>query len=158
MCTAQEEQLIRNELDQWITSNKMFTSVDIANAIKESGEWIRNREVAGYLRNNACFVASVLLGKKYIATQIDVDVSGTPGTTTLYHPVGDNPDNYTNRNQKAKSPVDMHQATTMPVTPPVLANLFGFPSTPATPHIEEDEEEEVRIPPTIDISKFRVDA
>jgi hypothetical protein len=158
MCTAQEEQLIRNELDQWITANKMFTSVDIANAIKERGEWIRNRVVAGYLRNNATFIANAILGVRYDTSQIPVEVDGVTTSATLYHPLGDNPDNYTARNQKAKSPVDMHQATTIPATPPVLANLFGFPSAPATPHIEDEDEEEVQIPPTIDISKFRVDA
>jgi len=157
MCTAQEEQLIRNELDQWITANKMFTSVDIANAIKEKGEWIRNREVAGDLRNNATFIASAILGVRYNTSQIPVEVDGVTTNTTLYHPLGDNPDNYTTRNQKAKAPVDS-KITTSPNTPPVLDNLFGFLSAPATPHIDEDDEEEVQIPPTIDISKFRVDA
>ena len=52
MCSIQEELLIKAKIDEYVTKNEAFTSVDIANAIKTDGTWIRNRDVAAWLRKN----------------------------------------------------------------------------------------------------------
>jgi hypothetical protein len=41
---------VQDKVDEFITGQKGFTSVDVCNAIKRDGVWIRNREVAAYLR------------------------------------------------------------------------------------------------------------
>jgi hypothetical protein len=44
-------QIIEDKVTAFVDDTKGFTSVDIANAIKTEGTWVRNREVASWLRN-----------------------------------------------------------------------------------------------------------
>lgn len=42
--------LIEAKVDEFVADEKGFTSVDICNAIKTDGTWVRNRDVAAWLR------------------------------------------------------------------------------------------------------------
>jgi hypothetical protein len=75
----------------------LFTSVDIANSIKSDGTWVRNSEVASWLRSNALNNTP-----SYTSTKITVSNNKE---ATLYYPSNLNPDSYTNRDQEALSPV-----------------------------------------------------
>lgn len=45
------DQTIETTVDQFVNDKKGFTSVDICNAIKITGTWVGNRDVAKWLRN-----------------------------------------------------------------------------------------------------------
>lgn len=90
------EQIIQNQVNDFVTKDEAFTSVDIGNAIKRSGTWIRNREVAIWLRNN-------FNNPDYEITMIDV---GRGFRANLYHPDYFDSDNYDGKNQKAINPDD----------------------------------------------------
>jgi hypothetical protein len=84
---------------------KMFTSVDIANSLKQRGDWIRNREVADYLRNNLVGISKQYWGAGYQKSTIDVSLpNGSYTEATLYHPAGTSASGYTKTAQKAMSP------------------------------------------------------
>lgn len=42
--------LIETKVDEFVAADTGFTSVDICNAIKTDGTWVRNRDVAAWLR------------------------------------------------------------------------------------------------------------
>jgi hypothetical protein len=104
MCTPAEAIKIRTEVGGWMQRGKMFTSVDIANALKQRGDWVRNRTVADYLRQNVVGFAPQY-GCKYTKSTIDVQLpNGSYTEATLYHPAGSSPSVYTRTAQKALSP------------------------------------------------------
>jgi hypothetical protein len=104
MCTPAEALKIRTEVGSWMQRGKMFTSVDIANSLKQRGDWIRNRTVADYLRQNVVNFAPQY-GCKYTKSVIDVQLpNGSYTEATLYHPEGSSPSAYTRTAQKALSP------------------------------------------------------
>ena len=104
MCTVDEQIIIGKETRVWMKAGKMFTSVDIGNALKEKGEFIRNRDVASYLRG-AYLTVAVWAGANYEKTPIDVTLdSGVTMEASLYHPAGMDPANYIDRSQKALPP------------------------------------------------------
>lgn len=82
---------------EFIAKDAMFTSVDIGNTIKERIGWIKNREVAQWLRAN-----TLTLAPNYTMTLIDVN--GGNVQAYLYHTHGSDPDDYQNRNQQALPP------------------------------------------------------
>lgn len=90
------EQIIQTQVNDFITKDEAFTSVDIANAIKRAGTWVRNREVATWLRRN-------FNNPDYEITMIDV---GRGFRANLYHPDYFDPNNYDRKNQKAMNPDD----------------------------------------------------
>jgi hypothetical protein len=99
---------IRKEIERFVENEELFTSVDVANAIKRGNdedmpEWIRNREVAGYLRSDALLVA-LQIGKNYEATTISVEVNGGFVPATLYYPLGADPLAYSTISEKAITP------------------------------------------------------
>lgn len=81
---------------------KSFTSVDIANQLKEEGFYARNRMVAEWLRSNAIRVAHDY-GLLYNQTLIRVS-SKADGMTLayLYHEHNVDADDYLNRDQNPK--------------------------------------------------------
>jgi len=104
--------IIREKVEELINDDEAFTSVDIANAIKRDGTWIRNREVASWLRDSF-FQADV--GGRYSKTMISV---GQGKQANLYHPFFFDSSNYTGTDQNALNPDDfnaIHPNT--PVTP-----------------------------------------
>jgi hypothetical protein len=104
MCSPADASKIRVEAGQWMQRGKMFTSVDIANSLKQRGDWVRNRDVADFLRTNVVNMAPQY-GFKYTTTTIDVKLpNGSNTEATLYHVSGTNAATYTKTNQKAMSP------------------------------------------------------
>jgi hypothetical protein len=89
--------IIETKFNEFIAKNAMFTSVDVANSIKQHGSWIRNSEVASWLRSNALSNAP-----SYTSTQIQV--ANGQHRATLYYPSTENPDNYLDRDQIALPP------------------------------------------------------
>lgn len=99
--TASKEELIQEKVTDFMTKNKMFTSVDVCNSIKDDGTWIHNREVASWLRDN--FV-TFNLQNQYQVSQITVGYHSA--RANLYHPATTSPFDYTDVNQKAITPDD----------------------------------------------------
>ena len=127
---------IQEEVERFIENDELFTSVDIANAIKrgnatEAPQKIRNREVASFLRSETLPIA-LQLGKNYEATPIPVQIaSGAIVQATLYHPYGADVQEYDKTSQTAITPDefdvlkaawqptgDTTQTTAQAVTPP----------------------------------------
>ncbi len=105
MCTVDEEIRIGKEVKAWMLKNKMFTSVDIGNAMKDKGDTIRNRDVAHYLRT-AWRTLAIWAGASYEQTPIDVTLAdGVTTQASLYHPQGADISEYTDRSQVATPPV-----------------------------------------------------
>lgn len=50
MTNLATDSLIETKVDEFVVAEKGFTSIDIGNAIKTDGTWVRNREVAAWLR------------------------------------------------------------------------------------------------------------
>lgn len=101
MCSTsdRESQTIQTKVEDFVQQNEAFTSVDIANAIKTDGTWIRNRVVARWLRHE--FHES-----NYEITSIDLD---NGQSANLYHPSFMDAENYDARGQKAMTPAEFKQ-------------------------------------------------
>ena len=95
MCTNDESRVISDKVAEFVNKQELFTSVDVANAIKKDGTWIRNREVAGWLRN-------FFSDPSYSRTLIPVDYGRNEAT--LYHPGFADTKDYKNYDAKAISP------------------------------------------------------
>jgi len=98
-----KEKLIQNKVETFVKNEKMFTSVDIANAVKNDGEWVRNIEVASWLRENF-YKQDIFL--EYRTEPIDV-CNGSR-SATLYLPEWADSDNYGNRDQTPLTPGDVN--------------------------------------------------
>ena len=84
---------------------KQFTSVDITNAVKECGIWVRNRDVAEWLRED-----QAKNGRDwYKADQISVVVKGNSVRATLYSPLGYRPDHYESTDLLPLSPREVRE-------------------------------------------------
>jgi hypothetical protein len=105
---------IKTKVQEFISQEKMFTSVDIANAVKRDGIWIKNREVRDWLRANSS--DSSLFGD-YATTQIQV--CGGTATATLYYPMFKDPDEYAERDQVALTPDEVKAIQKQRVGQPV---------------------------------------
>jgi len=93
--------VIEEKVKEFIGSNKMFTSVDIANSIKQDKVWIKNSDVASFLRANIVQLSSGQYNK------ILVDVLGGSKKANLYYPIGTDPFDYKDLDQVALTPVDI---------------------------------------------------
>jgi len=97
------EKLIREVVESFVTSDKSFTSVDISNKIKlEKNIFIRNIEVRNWLRDN---LKNDDLFIDYATTSINV--MNDTRKATLYHPNWISPDSYKNRDQRALTPSEI---------------------------------------------------
>jgi hypothetical protein len=114
---------IKVKVQEFISKEEMFTSVDIANAIKQDGIWIKNREVRDWLRAN---VSDTALFGDYAHTQIQV-CCGT-ATATLYYPMFKDPDDYQKRDQVALTPDEVKA---------IQKTKIGQPVASATPDINQ---------------------
>lgn len=90
---------VQEKVTEFIKEDKMFTSVDIANAVKLEGLWVRNTEVRDWLQEN--FGNKALFGT-YVISQISV-CNGS-SMASLYHPALLNPSDYVDRNQRPLTP------------------------------------------------------
>ena len=111
--------IIKNCILDFIKKEKMFTSVDISNEIKQSGDWVSNREVSRELRD------LFLLGtfEDYRKHEITVIRSedGQDVVATLYLPLLSNPNDYKNTKatpitptkfnlKNPKNPIDLNNS------------------------------------------------
>jgi hypothetical protein len=98
MCSQSDEVLIKAKVDEFVSKSKSFTSVHIANAIKTDGHWVKNSDVASWLRDNYSNIPG------YIQSSILVSGSGGPGRANLYHPICDDPSMFTDTSISAMTP------------------------------------------------------
>jgi len=91
---------VRKVVEEFTGGQKMFTSVDVANTVKRTYSWRRNRDVAAELRN--LFSTGDSLFDGYDRCVIAVD--GGAKNATLYLPCGSDPDDYKERDQRADRP------------------------------------------------------
>lgn len=99
--TMDNRNLIELKVKSFIEKDQMFTSVDISNAIKNDGIFIRNVTVADWLRSN-CKDADLF--SDYAVTSIKLDDGHR---ASLYHPTHLDAEDYKARGQKALTPVDV---------------------------------------------------
>lgn len=98
-----ESEVIKAKVESFINDQKMFTSINIANAIKKDGIWIRNTVVAEWLRDNFQEVNEDL-GDNYIVNLIFV--KNNTLKANLYFPFFSDPDNFNDRDADALTPDD----------------------------------------------------
>jgi hypothetical protein len=102
MLTDQEkETVIENMVKEYIGKDEMFTSLDISNAIKNKGVWVRNIEVRNWLHAN---YGNDIFGD-YNKTLIDV--KGGTAQATLYFPNWKDPEDYEPTDQRALTPAEV---------------------------------------------------
>ena len=91
------KQIIQAKVTEFVTSNKMFTSVDISNEIKKEGTWISNSEVAAFLKKNRPFS---------LYSMSSIPVMNGKRKANLYYPIGADPFDYLDRDQHALTPTE----------------------------------------------------
>lgn len=101
------EDRITAVLSDFIKAGTPFTILDISNAVKQDGNgFARHRDVrpivADMIENETVFGV-----EDYIVTQIQVSTPKGLDYANLYHLEDDDPDDYTNRQQKALSPAEL---------------------------------------------------
>jgi len=140
---------IKAKVVEFITAQKMFTSVNIGNAIKKDGTWIANHDVAEWLRSNFDTVNKEI-GDSYTSTSIPVN--NDTERATLYYPFFADPINYNDRNAQATTPDEFEKdhgyksidpqaqpktsqcpAGSMPSTPLAAAVITAPPTPTPTP-------------------------
>lgn len=90
---------VQEKVIEYINDEMLFTSVDIANAVKSDGLWVRNREVRDWLHEN---FSNKTIFKNYITTQITVCKGSS--AATLYHPDDVDADAYIETDQQPLTP------------------------------------------------------
>jgi len=127
---------VLEKVAEFIKEDKMFTSVDIANAVKAEGLWVRNSEVRDWLQEN--FKDKIFL-EGYIISQIPV--CNGKSVASLYHPVLLNPNSYMDRDQRPLTPDEVKAiakaklGTIKDSAAPDIQDMLKIPSD------DEDEED-----------------
>lgn len=93
------ETSVKEKVIEFINQTKLFTSVDIANAVKNDGLWVRNREVRDWLHEN---FNDQTIFNGYTTSM--VKVCNNTSNATLYHPVSIDPSAYVETNQRSLTP------------------------------------------------------
>jgi hypothetical protein len=123
------DKVIRAKVEEFVGKQLMFTSVDISNAIKRDGTWVRNSEVSSWLHRNFNDVNDSR-GADYIQAQ--VSVLNNTVTALLYLHVTHNVDSYTNRDLVAMTPDQFKRLHGYdPLNPPISTTGSTTSSTPA---------------------------
>jgi DNA-binding CsgD family transcriptional regulator len=128
-------QIITDVVVEFIKQDKLFTSVDIANEIKTRGEWVRNSEVASFLRNKVISLAQQH-GLDYEMVPISVSTPTGFAHANVYFMTGDDPYSYTNTTQKAMTPdefLKLHPGKTVPGWYPTTGKVIGIVAPPNSP-------------------------
>jgi hypothetical protein len=92
-------QIIEDKVTAFVDDTKGFTSVDIANAIKTEGTWVRNRAVASWLRNWTPPVG-------YSVTKISVSQGNNVAQANVYIPNTLAITDYVKTSQDAMTPAE----------------------------------------------------
>lgn len=118
-----------SKVNLFVSKRRAFTSVDITAELREDGVWIKNAEVARYLRNNAAAV----LPSDYSVTKIEVFPKGetVPVLANLYHPVEFDPADYTDRGDAPVSALNVQTNIVQPDLPGVSddTGAVGYDNT-----------------------------
>lgn len=142
---------VQEKVVEFINDEELFTSVDIANAVKSDGLWVRNREVRDWLKEN---FGNKTIFKNYTTTQIKVCKGSS--AATLYHPDNVNADAYLETDQHTLTPDEVKAIAkanigkTKPSAAPDIKKMLVTPSF-------DDEEEEVKAPIDMEIVIRSVD-
>lgn len=101
---SDKDKTIRDTVIKFINDELLFTSVDIANAIKREtlSMAIRNRDVAEWLRKNMSIDPAM---QDY--DSVPISVNDGQNTAALYFPHWMDPEDYQSRDQKALGPDDV---------------------------------------------------
>lgn len=92
------ENSVLEKVKEYVKQEQMFTSVDITNAVKNEGIWVRNTEVRDWLHDHFQD-KDLFLG--YIISPITVLGNNK---ASLYHPALVDPENYQERDQLPLTP------------------------------------------------------
>lgn len=93
---------IRETVLEYVKGEKLFTSVDISNAIKQAGFFVRNREVTAWLHANRDDQKH-FPNYDYTMTPVRNDTV----QATLYYPCWKDPADYKDTNQRTLTPRDV---------------------------------------------------
>jgi hypothetical protein len=126
-----ENDLIKAKIELFVNDQKMFTSINVANAIKKDGTWIRNSVVAEWLRENFELV-NENLGDSYLISQIPVR-NGTL-TANLYYPFFADTNNFNDRDAEAMTPDEFsklhkYTSTDSRALPPLVSTTVKTDTT-----------------------------
>ena len=127
------DQIIETTVDQFVNDKKGFTSVDICNAIKITGTWVGNRDVAKWLRNWAPPAG-------YGITKITVQVvdTGKDAQASVYLPDTLSISDYTSTAQEAMTPDAFKALHGVDPFASTVADPVAAPATPVTPPTPTD--------------------
>jgi hypothetical protein len=135
----QYEATIREKIIEATKVGKLFTSVDIANAVKQEGLWVRNRDVRDWLQDNF-YDKSIFDG--YIISQILV--CNASSYASLYHPSSELPDRYLDRDQRPLTPDEVKA---------IINSKKGTPRDDTAPDIDvmlaPDDEDDIEMSVTL---------
>jgi hypothetical protein len=92
------ENFILEKVKEYVEKEQMFTSIDIANAIKNEGIWVRNIEIRDWLHNHF-HDKNLFMG--YLISPITVLDNDK---ASLYHPALADPESYQERDQLPLTP------------------------------------------------------
>lgn len=138
--------VVEAKVNDFVSRNAMFTSVDIANSIKRDGTWVKNSKVAGWLRTN-------VLSNNSSYASIQISVAQGQHTAFLYYPFTSNPDDYDyqDRDQQALPP--QHSQTQAQASHTVVTNTSPSTSVSQTLYgnqknmkVSSDKSNRLRIP------------
>lgn len=97
---------IEKVVDHFVASDEMFTLLDVSQAVKaDGGDWVSHSHMRSHIEDvlRDCFSTKQVYAY-YTESQIVVNTVVGSQTCRLFHPVGENPDNYIKRSQKASGP------------------------------------------------------
>lgn len=107
------EEIIKAKATEFINNQKLFTSVNVTNSIKKDGIWVKNSDVAYWLRQNFDQLNEDL-GDSYCITQISVLQNSQQAN--LYHPFFADPTNYNDRDIQAITPDEFEKLHNYSIT------------------------------------------
>jgi hypothetical protein len=143
----QYEATVLEKVTEAIIANKMFTSVDIANAVKREGLWVRNHEVRNWLQDN--FMNKSLF-QDYAISQISV--CNNSSFASLYHPALNDPNDYLDRDQRPLTPDDVKAI--QKANAGKVKSAADINKILATSDGDEDEEDDSTIEMSVVLNSF----
>ena len=107
--------VIQAKVEEFVNTMKLFTSVDISNAIKKDGTWVSNHEVASFLKKE--MKTNSLMSNYQTET---IRVMNDTRKATLYLPTGSDQFDYLDRDQSALTPLEagLTPSSTSPTVTP----------------------------------------
>jgi hypothetical protein len=136
----QYEATVCEKVQGFIKEQKMFTTVDVSNAIKSEGLWVRVQEVREWITEN--FNDKTIFGG-YVITQIKV-CNGS-SFASLYHPALKDPKDYLDRDQHPLTPDEVKAIAK------TLVGTIKDTEADINKLLTEDEEEE-----NVDITSIKM--